>query len=702
MDRYKVFISSTIEDLTEARDAAEHSLASAEVFEPRRVEKLPAHDDPSRIVCLEEVRSSDAVVLIIGQRDGFVPTENNPGQLSVTHLEYREAKRRDRPVFVFVQQDAVREEPLARFLAEIEDFGSGVFRKEWTAQEDLSREVLRSLLWWVARRARSSEIKRFPIHVVERELGIQGLQQTYIRVENLIPTVRAVDEWIENILRNIRDAASRELIPKPALSQSNGSTTESSPISLSLSEIKNSQSLSVKLTVLDAGQAKHDEAETDRAPKTRHLSLEIEPDAAGARVLERVVRAALYLLGEDPNECVELLLKSSQDETASEKSRDALLGTAAAINLSYNLEHTFTIGECVLNLKEPTFNTLNAASWNTLLASARFQTRVMRNAGLISDQLTVKLLLRQIKLGVAGAEAVYTIGRKALDKKPNLALQIYTELVKAHPFYEERWYWHRDLGLLYYHKGDYIKAAHFYDNARALKPDDSELCRHAGDAYYYQGMWMEAINRYEKAMRIEPIEVYYVDAKVDFARKKLLLNVHAEQLWNFRRKVAHFLSGRGVLLSKWNFRAVPKLIFRLARWVCPIDLVASKELAFYANQEGDYDRAVTLLRTCLTAIPESPSTRLNLAANLIWLNKSHWNEESRRQAKAAIFHGGLEMKERIRLCLSRTDNRDELIRVFEQELFTEVEGERGAWRMRRQEVLKPQEYGGILHIEIRP
>ena len=68
MDRYVVFISSTVQDLVDARKAVECSLASAEVFEPRRVENLPAQDGPSRAVCLDEVRTSDAVILIIGQR----------------------------------------------------------------------------------------------------------------------------------------------------------------------------------------------------------------------------------------------------------------------------------------------------------------------------------------------------------------------------------------------------------------------------------------------------------------------------------------------------------------------------------------------------------------------------------------------------------------------------------------------------------
>ncbi len=41
--------------------------------------------------CLDDVGTCDLYVLIVGHRYGFVPAEDNPGGLSVTHLEFRRA-----------------------------------------------------------------------------------------------------------------------------------------------------------------------------------------------------------------------------------------------------------------------------------------------------------------------------------------------------------------------------------------------------------------------------------------------------------------------------------------------------------------------------------------------------------------------------------------------------------------------------------
>jgi uncharacterized protein DUF4062 len=76
--RYRVFISSTIEDLTDARESVEKILEALEIFDTVRVEKLPAISEPSHRVCLDEVRKADAVVLIVGGKYGFVPSDHKP------------------------------------------------------------------------------------------------------------------------------------------------------------------------------------------------------------------------------------------------------------------------------------------------------------------------------------------------------------------------------------------------------------------------------------------------------------------------------------------------------------------------------------------------------------------------------------------------------------------------------------------------
>jgi hypothetical protein len=148
-------------------------------------------------------------------------------------------------------------------------------------------------------------------------------------------------------------------------------------------------------------------------------------------------------------------------------------------------------------------------------------------------------------------------------------------------------------------------------------------------------------------------------------------------------------------------RGLSEKIFRLAIKICPMEYEASRWLALFANQTGRYDDAIFHLTACLQSIPESHGSRVNLALNLIFRDGGQWSEMSKHHAKAAIFHAGENIRERFRISLMNTRSRDELMVTFEQ-LLAEVEQQRSAWRSRRKDVLKPQEFGGITHVEIRP
>jgi len=156
ISRYSIFISSTIEDLSAARAEVDEELRATDIFEPIRVENLPASEETSRRVCLREVGAADAIVLILKERYGFVPELNNPENLSVTHLEYREAKRLNRPVFAFFRNGAQPEPELASFIREVSNFDEGVLRKNWSTTGELREAVRRALLFWIARRASPS------------------------------------------------------------------------------------------------------------------------------------------------------------------------------------------------------------------------------------------------------------------------------------------------------------------------------------------------------------------------------------------------------------------------------------------------------------------------------------------------------------------------------------------------------------------
>jgi hypothetical protein len=157
--QYRVFVSSTVDDLTPERAALDDELSAMEILQVVRVEKLPAMGEPGRRVCLDEIARADAMVVVLSARYGFVPEQNNPSGLSVTHIEYNEGRRLGKPIFVFIREDGAPEPRLERLIKEISEFDEGVLWKKWHSVEELRREARRSLLFWLAREARALRSK---------------------------------------------------------------------------------------------------------------------------------------------------------------------------------------------------------------------------------------------------------------------------------------------------------------------------------------------------------------------------------------------------------------------------------------------------------------------------------------------------------------------------------------------------------------
>src|SRR6516225_11517974 len=83
-----VYVSSTIADLDRERRAVMEWLVAAR-HQP--VHSYLPNSDTVRDSCLDDVGTCDLYVLILGHRYGFQPPDDNPGSLSITHLEYRRA-----------------------------------------------------------------------------------------------------------------------------------------------------------------------------------------------------------------------------------------------------------------------------------------------------------------------------------------------------------------------------------------------------------------------------------------------------------------------------------------------------------------------------------------------------------------------------------------------------------------------------------
>jgi len=86
----KVYVSSTIADLSAEREAVMKWLISAG-HQP--VHSYRPDSESVRESCLEDIDGCDLYLLILGHRYGFQPDQDNPNHLSITHLEFRRAKQ---------------------------------------------------------------------------------------------------------------------------------------------------------------------------------------------------------------------------------------------------------------------------------------------------------------------------------------------------------------------------------------------------------------------------------------------------------------------------------------------------------------------------------------------------------------------------------------------------------------------------------
>jgi hypothetical protein len=84
----KVYVSSTIIDLKRERRAV---LDWVRLARHQAVDSYLPDSDTVRDSCLDDVGKCDLYVLILGHRYGFQPPDDNPGDLSITHLEFRRA-----------------------------------------------------------------------------------------------------------------------------------------------------------------------------------------------------------------------------------------------------------------------------------------------------------------------------------------------------------------------------------------------------------------------------------------------------------------------------------------------------------------------------------------------------------------------------------------------------------------------------------
>lgn len=93
----KVYLSATRLDLAAECEAVKVWLIDAG-HQP--VDSYIPDSQPVLKSCLADIDSCDLYVLILGHRYGFRPPEENPENLSITHLEFRHAGQHNIPRIV--------------------------------------------------------------------------------------------------------------------------------------------------------------------------------------------------------------------------------------------------------------------------------------------------------------------------------------------------------------------------------------------------------------------------------------------------------------------------------------------------------------------------------------------------------------------------------------------------------------------------
>lgn len=137
----RVFVSSLMgAHFTSLREAADKGIGALG-FESVMAEDYTVSPSSPEAACLEGVRSSDAVVLVLGSEYG----DCQASELSATHQEYREAREESIPVLAFIEEGAEPTEDQAVFVREVRDWAQGQYTESFSSPDDLQAKVTRGL-----------------------------------------------------------------------------------------------------------------------------------------------------------------------------------------------------------------------------------------------------------------------------------------------------------------------------------------------------------------------------------------------------------------------------------------------------------------------------------------------------------------------------------------------------------------------------
>jgi hypothetical protein len=139
----KFFVSSLISGMEAERTAAVEAIEGLG-HQAKRAEDFSASPESPRVACLTGVRECDGLVLIASGRYG----QKQQSGKSATHEEY-DAAAGNKPVFVFVDENASFEADQSQFLEQVQDWQSGRYTARYDDPTGLRRSVSTALHRWL-------------------------------------------------------------------------------------------------------------------------------------------------------------------------------------------------------------------------------------------------------------------------------------------------------------------------------------------------------------------------------------------------------------------------------------------------------------------------------------------------------------------------------------------------------------------------
>ncbi len=129
----RIYISSTYSDLKEHREKVYQTLRRMQHDAVAMEDYVATGQHPPLDKCLADVAKSDLYVGIFAWRYGYIPSEGNPQQKSITELEYRQAEETGKPCLIFwLHEDALW---LPKFMDKVTGDGESGKRIEELRQE---------------------------------------------------------------------------------------------------------------------------------------------------------------------------------------------------------------------------------------------------------------------------------------------------------------------------------------------------------------------------------------------------------------------------------------------------------------------------------------------------------------------------------------------------------------------------------------